>query len=117
MDSGTIVIRYTVTSMNGELFKLDLIKNDSSYAVILLTDIVIQELINWRVKQNMFKSIQPNDYIDNDYVCTQYDGNLKKPDYVTDHFEVLLKKIKYRLSVFMIYAIHRLVISSTSDLI
>ena len=36
--------------------------------------------------------LQPNDYIDEGYVCTQVDGSLIKPHYVSEHFKRLLAK-------------------------
>jgi len=35
-----------------------------------------------------------NDYIDEGYVCTQIDGGLLKPHYVSAHFKLLLAKHK-----------------------
>ena len=38
------------------------------------------------------KSFQPYDYIDEGYVCTQNDGSLIKPSYVSKHFALILRK-------------------------
>jgi integrase len=38
------------------------------------------------------KLLQPNDYVDSGYVCTAFDGNLLRPDFVSQHFSLLLSK-------------------------
>ena len=91
-ENNTLAIRHTVTSANGELFKTNATKNDSSYAVLPMPDMIKNALIDWRSEQLRFKAIQPNDYIEEGYICTRIDGNLIKPDYVTDHFQVLLRQ-------------------------
>jgi len=45
----------------------------------------------WREEQEQHKLLQPNDYQDEGYVCTQMDGSLIKPDFVSQHFKIFLK--------------------------
>ncbi|MCL2187341.1 MAG: site-specific integrase [Defluviitaleaceae bacterium] len=92
MDAHTITIKHTVTYMHGEMFMMDATKNDSSYDVIPLGEMIKTELLRWKARQVEYKKIQPNDYFKSDYVCTRFDGRLIKPDYVTDHFETLLRQ-------------------------
>jgi len=50
------------------------------------------ELLIWKERQAYYKSRQPNDYIDEGYVCTFEDGRLISSDYASHHFTLLLKK-------------------------
>ncbi|MCL2752286.1 MAG: tyrosine-type recombinase/integrase, partial [Firmicutes bacterium] len=67
-------------------------KNDSSYAVIPLSNMIKARLKKWKARQTEYKLLQPNDFNNEGYICTQADGNLLKPNYVTQHFRLLLKK-------------------------
>ena len=49
-------------------------------------------LKQWKAQQQEYKSLQSNDYIDEGYVCTQIDGSLIKPHFVSEHFRLLLSK-------------------------
>ena len=49
--------------------------------------------MEWKMKQEANRRLQPNDYVDNDYICTDVSGELLKPDFVSAHFIVLLKNI------------------------
>jgi len=92
MDNDTITIRHTVTAYNNELFKADATKNDSSYGVIPLPEMIKEQLQLWKEQQGAYRELQPNDFIDEGYICTQADGSLIKPKYVSQHFRWLLKK-------------------------
>jgi len=45
----------------------------------------------WKAQQAKHKFLQPNDYDNEGYICTQIDGSLIKPHYVSGHFRRLLK--------------------------
>jgi integrase len=92
MENNTITIKHTVTDVCNVVHKADATKNDSSYAVIPLPNKVKTELLRWRAKQLEHKALQPNDYVDEGYICTQMDGSLIKPHYVSEHFKRLLAK-------------------------
>ena len=92
MDSNTITIKHTVTETHNTIHKTDSTKNDSSCAVVPMPGMIKAKLKKWRAQQREHKLLQPNDYNDEGYVCTQVDGSLIKPNYVTQHFKVLLKK-------------------------
>lgn len=91
-ENNTITIKHTVVRISKEIHKQDSTKNDSSYATIPLPDMIKKELKKWRAKQLEHKIMQPNDYIDEGYVCTRIDGSLIMPDYVSRYFKLLLKK-------------------------
>ena len=65
--------------------------NDYSYAVIPLPGKIKSTLKRWKAIQSQHKLLQPNDYNDSDYICTQIDGRLFRPAYVTQHFKRLLR--------------------------
>jgi integrase len=92
MENNAISIRHTVTEAFNVIRKSDDTKNDSSCAVIPLPDIIKNELLKWRAEQQYHKSLQPTDYNDEGYVCTHIDGRLIRPNYVTQHFKILLNK-------------------------
>ena len=73
---------------------MDSTKNDSSNDIVPLPAIIADKLMLWKTQQLQHKSMQPNDYIDEGYVCTQIDGSLIKPHYVSEHYKLLLTKIK-----------------------
>jgi len=91
MLNNTITIKHTVIQVDKNIHKTDSTKNDSSYAVIPMPDMIKAKLKKWKAKQAEYRLLQPNDYIDEGYVCTQLDGSLIKPNFVTQHFQVLLK--------------------------
>jgi len=90
-ESSTITIQHTVTKYNKKLHKTNSTKNDSSYAVIPLPDLIKQKLAAWETRQKEYQEQQPNDYAGEGYICTQPDGKLLQPDFVSHHFGILLK--------------------------
>jgi integrase len=91
-ENNTITIQHTVTETNYRTYRTDATKNDSSYAVIPLPKKISQELKKWEKTQLHHKILQPNDYCSNGYICTNVNGELIKPNYVTQHFKLLLEK-------------------------
>ena len=95
MENNILTIKHTVVQMYKAVYKTDSTKNDSSYAVIPLPNIIKTKLEWWKSQQAQHKLLQPNDYNNNEgYVCTQIDGSLIKPHYVSEHFKRLLKNNK-----------------------
>ena len=88
----TLSIEYVVVRVGNVTHFKELTKNDSSYAVLPLPDIVKSRLLDWKVEQERRKQLQPNDYIDSDFICTKFDGNLLKQDYLSQHFRLILNK-------------------------
>ena len=91
-DNRTIAINHTVVNSFNIEYRKDSTKNDSSNSVIPLSNIIIQRLKQWKSQQAQHKLLQPKSYIDEGYVCTQIDGSLIKPNYVSQHFKLLLAK-------------------------
>jgi len=88
----TIAINHTVVQGYKTEYRKDSTKNDSSNVVIPLTKMIVSRLKQWQEQQRRHQSLQPNDYIDEGYVCTQVDGRLIKASYVSKHFKLLLAK-------------------------
>ena len=88
----TLTIKHTVTRIGKVLHKNDSTKNESSYTVFPMSDKIVEELDRWRIHQQHLKSLQPNDYVDEGYICTKKNGELLSPDYISQHFALLLKK-------------------------
>jgi integrase len=92
MTNNTITIRHTVTDVCNIIHKTDATKNNSSYALVPLPNMIKTELKRWKIKQLEHRMLQPNDYDNSGYICTHINGSLIKPNYVTQHFKRLLKK-------------------------
>ena len=88
----TITIKHTVVIVGKTIHKQDRTKNDSSYASFPMPDKIISQLERWRERQQELKALQPNDYHDEGYICTKPNGELLLPNYVSQHFALMLKK-------------------------
>ena len=91
-DNDTIKIRHTVTRVNKKVHKLDSTKNESSNSVIPMSNFIKSHLKKWKMEQLEYKLLQPNDFNNEGYICTYINGEVFKPDYVSQHFKLLLKK-------------------------
>ena len=91
-ESQTIAINHTVVQGHKEQRRKDSTKTASSNTVVPITGTIKARLKWWKSQQDNHKLLQPNDYIDEGYVCTQIDGSLIKPHYVSEHFKLLLAK-------------------------
>ena len=90
-DNNTISIEHTVVHVT-ETHCKDITKNASSKDILPLPNVLKVRLIAWKEEQAQRKALQPNSYVDSDYVCTMFDGQLMKPDYITKHFKLILRK-------------------------
>jgi len=91
-DNNTFDIKHTVVRVDKVLHKKDSAKNDSSYRTLPMPDIIIDMLHRVKAAQDHYRSLQPNDYIDEGYVFTRENGQLILPNYVTKHFKTILLK-------------------------
>ena len=91
-DNCTVSIEHTVVKVGKVIHYADMTKNDSSNDILPLSGMIKAHLKSWRKEQLQHKILQPNEYVDNAYVCTMFDGSLMKPDYVSHHFKRLLVK-------------------------
>ena len=94
----TITIKHTIVEVKIDGKKVvmgkDRTKTNSSYRTLPLTNEVIRALKNAKERQINYrkncKSNYNNDF--KNYVCLKPNGTLIKPEYVTRHFPILLKK-------------------------
>ena len=63
-----------------------------------LLPFIEEELRKEKARQTELKRVMGRAYIDgyDDYVCTDALGRLYDPDYITNHFKVILRKNKLR---------------------
>ena len=99
-DNLTFTIRHTVTITNTEgnnrkLECKDKTKNKSSYRSLPLLDDITEKLLELKEKQEAFKKAFGKSYNKQylDYVFVNPQGRLIRPDYITQHFSLLLEKI------------------------
>lgn len=99
-ENKTITIKHTITITNTDgnnrrIEGKDRTKNKSSYRTLPLFDDIADKLLEFKEKQESFKKAFGNSYNKNylNYVFVNPQGRLLRPDYVTEHFSILLKKI------------------------
>ena len=90
----TVSIKHKVLQDGSDLKGFDVMKTKSSYRTLPLIPIVEQELIAERERQAEMKRVFGMSYNRNyeEYICVDAVGELIKPNYVTDHFKVILKQ-------------------------
>lgn len=94
----TLTIKHTVViaKIDGkrQLVAKDRTKNKSSYRTLPLIDTIAIKLQEHKTKQETFKkkfgSSYNKDYLD--YICVNPQGMLIRPDYISQHFKLLLEK-------------------------
>ena len=101
-DNKTITIKHTVTigKIDGkrQVYSKDRTKNKSSYRTLPLIDDIADRLLKLKEQQEYFKKAFGKSYYkkDKDYVFVKPDGKLIRPDYVSEHFKILLDKLELR---------------------
>lgn len=101
-DNKTITIKHTVTigKIDGKrrIYSKDRTKNKSSYRTLPLIDDIADRLLEFKEQQEYFKKAFGKSYYkkDKDYVFVNPDGKLVRPDYVSEHFKILLNKLGLR---------------------
>ncbi|MBQ2818803.1 MAG: site-specific integrase [Clostridia bacterium] len=90
----TLIVRHTVHSTEEGIVAKDRLKTKSSYRALTLEPFVRGELLRHREKQERMKKVMRSTYSKEytDYVCVDALGELIEPNYVTDHFKVVLKE-------------------------
>ena len=101
-ENQTITIKHTITIANidGQLqpYPKDRTKNKASYRTLPLLDEISKRLLDQKEKQKLFKKAFGNLYYEkyNEYVFVKPNGKLVRPDYISEHFKNLLKKLGLR---------------------
>lgn len=97
-ERGTISINHKVTEgkVDGKetLFTEDKLKTKSSFRTLPLIPVVRELLLEQKEKQERFRALFKKSYCTDylDYVCVDEMGQLFRPNYVTDHFKLLLHR-------------------------
>ena len=97
-ERGTISINHKVTetTVDGKhkLYAEDKLKTKSSFRTLPLIPAVRVLLEEQKEKQAQYRKLFRKSYCRDyeDYVCTDEMGKLFRPNYVTDHFNILLKR-------------------------
>ena len=93
-DKGSISIRHKVVEESDGVVGYDVMKTKSSFCTLPLIPQVEQALLAEREKQEEMKRVMRRGYCKKytDYICVDAIGELIKPNYVTDHFKVVLKE-------------------------
>lgn len=86
----TIVIQHTVVRYGTKTIADDLVKSQSSFRTMPLTNDVETYLKKLYAHQKQMKALCGKDYNNNDYICKWDDGKLFDPNYVTRKFRKLL---------------------------
>ncbi len=97
-DEKRIHIRHKIiedkTSGKTVIKGLDVMKSKSSFRSLPLVPFIEQELLKEKAKQEemkrVFKKSYNSEYLD--YVCVNPIGDIIKPQFVTEHFKVILRK-------------------------
>ena len=95
-ENNTITIKHTVViaKLDGkrQIFAKDRTKNKSSYRTLPLVKEISEKLLETKKKQQAFKEAFEKTYINEfkDYVFVNPQGKLIRPDYVSEHFKILL---------------------------
>jgi integrase len=97
-DTGVICIRHKVISVNNELIGMDVMKTKSSYRSLPLIPAVAEELKREKSRQEEMQRVLRGSYNKQylGYICVDAIGNLIRPQYVTEHFGVILKQHKMK---------------------
>lgn len=106
-EAGTFVIKHTVTKVTGrgenqKIQSKDLTKSKYGYRTYPLTPEILQAISRLKIRIEINKRfVFKNKYVQQtkDYVCVKENGELIKPDHLTDRFQELatekdLKKIR-----------------------
>lgn len=101
-EKNIITIKHKVVQRNAKknrtMLLKDKTKNKSSYRSLPLLPIIADILKKHKEKIKENKKICGNSYITDyeDYICVDSIGKLFRPEYVTDHFKLLLKNNELR---------------------
>lgn len=94
----TISIKHKVLQDKDGLAGYDVMKTKSSYRTLPLIPLVEQALLEEREKQAEMKRVFGKCYNKEyeEYICVDAVGNLIKPNYVSDHYQVVLRQNNMR---------------------
>lgn len=89
---GSIHVRHTAVVDNGNIIYANNTKTATSNRMLPLTQSMRSYLLEVKNRQEEDKKLLGNGYTDSGYICVQRDGTPINPDFVTHHFQRMLKK-------------------------
>ncbi len=98
LESGTITACHAVTEVKKdgkmELFKKDEMKNSSSFRTLPMVGSIEADLKKLKEQQDHYRELCGDCYFegDSEYIFVDKMGHLFRPDYVSDHFQVILRQ-------------------------
>ncbi len=92
-ENKTVRISHKVIKTDDGIVGMDVMKTKSSYRTLPLIPQVEDALLKEKAKQEEMKAIMRRGYSKKytEYICVDAIGELIKPDYVTNHFKILLR--------------------------
>lgn len=90
-DTNTLSVCHTAVVDNGKVIYSDNTKTASSNRVLPLTASMRTYLLKIKEQQEENKSLFGSSYQDSGYICTRPDGEPINPNFVTHHFQRMLK--------------------------
>lgn len=90
-DAGTIHVKHTAVVDNGSIIYANNTKTATSNRLLPLTPNMKVYLLEIKKRQEEDKKLLGGYYTDSGYVCVQKDGTPINPDFVTHHFQRMLK--------------------------
>lgn len=92
-ENKTISINHKIVENENGVKGLDVMKTKSSYRTLPLIPQVEEALLKEKERQEEMKRVFRRSYSKKyaEYVCVDQLGNLIRPDYVSDHFKILLR--------------------------
>lgn len=96
--ANTISIKHKVLQKGDKVSGYDVMKTKSSYRTLPLIPSVMEELKREKERQSEMKPVMGRGYNHkyDEYICVDAVGNIIKPNYVTQHFPVILKQLGLR---------------------
>ena len=89
--AGTISVCHTAVKNEGEIIFSDHTKTATSRRRLPLMDSVRSYLLKVHRQQEEYKAMFGKEYVNSGYVCTKPDGTPFDPDFVTHHFQRIVK--------------------------
>ena len=92
-DNKTVSISHKVIKTDDGIVGIDVMKTKSSYRTLPLIPQVEDALLKEKARQDEMQRIMRRGYCKKytDYICVDAIGEIIKPDYVTNHFKILLR--------------------------
>lgn len=90
-DAGTLSVCYTAVVDNGKVLYSDSTKTATSNRLLPLTATMRAYLLEVKARQSENKALFGSSYVDSGFICVNPDGSPINPDFVTHHFQRMLK--------------------------